>query len=233
MKNQKGFSSVAIILILALAQIIGGSCWYLFKDRQAAEKKLDNVNTVSESGAGQEGNQKTQSSVADETANWKSYVSAKGRFSLRYPRKWAVGSRERDESCPEIFMAAPKAESLGRCATEYFGLGQIAVISEEGERLLDMRLSAGDYPYQKITSRKVMINGAEGLRESGTAKGQWAEKFVLPGLPDGAKIVVYSFYVNGRAYVAQYIQGSGDPNILREFDLMVTQTLKFNNDDRR
>ena len=72
-----------------------------------------------------------------------------------------------------------------------------------------------------------MVNNTEGLWESGTAKGHSDKKFDLEGLPDGAKVVIYSIYVHGRTYVAQYIQRSGDPNVLREFDLMVTKTLKF------
>jgi hypothetical protein len=229
MKNQKGFSSDAIILILVIVQIISSSCWHVSEVRQAVEKKPDNVITVSESRAEQAGNQKAQSSETDETSGWKSYVSAEGKFSLRYPKKWAVGSRFHDELgevCPEIFLAAPDAELLGQCATEYFGLGQISVTSIEGDHIRDRRLTAS-YPYLNIARRKVMVNNTEGLRESGTAKDHDDEKFILQGLPDGAKVVIYSFYAHGRTYVAQYIQRSGNPNVLREFDLMITKTLKF------
>jgi hypothetical protein len=226
MKNQKSFSSDSIILILVIVQIISSSGWHVSEVRQDVEKKPDNVITVSEFRAEQAGNQKAQPSETDETAGWKSYVSAEGKFSLRHPKEWAVGSRFHDELCPEIFLAAPDADLLGRCYTEYFGLGQISVISTKGNYIRDRRLTA-QYPYQNITRRKVMVNNTEGLRESGTAKGHDDEKFVIGGLPDGAKVVIYSFYAHGRTYMAQYIQRSDNPDVLREFDLMVTKTLKF------
>jgi hypothetical protein len=51
----------------------------------------------------------------------------------------------------------------------------------------------------------------------------------MTGLPNGAKVVVYYFYAHGKTYVAQYTQESGHPDVLRDFDLMVTRTLKFSN----
>jgi hypothetical protein len=46
-------------------------------------------------------------------------------------------------------------------------------------------------------------------------------------LPDLTKVVIYSFYANGRTYIAQYNQRIDDPDILPDFDLMITKTLKF------
>jgi hypothetical protein len=53
------------------------------------------------------------------------------------------------------------------------------------------------------------------------------EKFAMPGLPDGTKVVIYLFYAHGRTYVVRYGQRIGEPDILRDFDLMITKTLKF------
>lgn len=71
------------------------------------------------------------------------------------------------------------------------------------------------------------VDNIEGTRETGAAMGHMDEKFAVPGLPDGTKVVVYSFHAHGRTYVAQYTQRSSYPDVLRDFDLMVTKTLKF------
>jgi hypothetical protein len=122
-------------------------------------------------------------------------------------------------------MAGADAKSVGQCASDNFG--QIYVSSTEGRRLDEHKLATSNYPYQNIASRKATVDNIEGRRETGTAMGQTDAKFEMPGLPDGAKVVVYSFYAHGRTYVAQYTQRTGDPDVLRDFDLMVTKTLKF------
>jgi hypothetical protein len=116
---------------------------------------------------------------------------------------------------------------VGICGNCY--VGQIYVSSTEGNQLGSHKLTTDLYPYQYITGKKVTVDNIEGTREAGTAMGQMDEKFAMPGLPDGTKVVIYSFYAHGRTYVARYAQQIGEPDILRDFDLMVTKTLKFSN----
>ena len=108
-------------------------------------------------------------------------------------------------------MAGADANSVGQCASDNFG--QIYVSSTEGRRLDEHKLATSNYPYQNITSRKATVDNIEGWLETGTAMGQTDAKFEMPGLPDGAKVAVYSFYAHGRTYVAQYTQRTGDPDV--------------------
>jgi hypothetical protein len=224
MRNQTGFSSAELLLILVVVGIIGSVGCYANKARQEAGKSPDNASSASEPGAGQTGQQKSQPAEIDETADWTPYISAEGKFSLRHPKNWARPT-EPELCTPGLFMAGADAESVGQCASDNFG--QIYVSSTEGRRLDEHKLATSNYPYQNITSRKATVDNIEGWRETGTAMGQTDAKFEMPGLPDGAKVAVYSFYAHGRTYVAQYTQRTGDPDVLRDFDLMVTKTLKF------
>jgi hypothetical protein len=225
MRNQTGFSLAGLLLILVAVGTIGGAGCNAHKAQQGAGKSSDNASSASESGAKQIDQQKSQPAEIDETANWTPYISAEGKFSLRHPKNWARPT-EPELCTPGLFMAGADAKSVGQCASDNFG--QIYVSSTEGWRLNEHKLTTGNYPYQNITSRKASVDNIEGWRETGTAMGQTDEKFEMPGLPDGAKVVVYSFYAHGRTYAAQYTQRIGDPDVLRDFDLMVTKTLKFN-----
>jgi hypothetical protein len=225
MKNQKGLSLVEVLLILASAMIIGAvGC-----SRQEAGKSQANAGGTTTPEAKQIQQQKVLPEKTDETADWITYVSPKGGFSLRHPKQWKVGPKQ-PQYCTDIessFTAGANADLVAECGSEYFG--QIFITSTEGNHLSDHKLATSLYPYQNITSQKVAIDQVEGSREAGAAKGQMDEKFEMPGLPDGAKVVIYSFYAHGRTYVAKYEQKNDDPDILRDFDLMITKTLKFSN----
>jgi hypothetical protein len=226
MRNQKDFSLVEALLILVVAGIIGGAGCGVYGGRKEAGKRTDNAGSASESTAEQTGRQKGQPSEPDVTAGWTPYISAEGKFSLRHPKNW-VRPTNPEDCTPGLFMAGANAESAGACASDSFG--QIYVSSTEGDHIGDHKLATNAYPYQNVTSQQAPADNIKGTRETGTAKGQMSEQFAMPGLPDGTKVVVYSFYAHGRTYTAQYTQRSGDPDVLRDFDLMVTKTLKFSN----
>jgi hypothetical protein len=244
MRNQKGLSSVEALPILVVIIIIGNvGC-----SRSEAGKSLGQAGGAAEpvaqqiqpSAGGPEKAGKTvepvqpqagQPEKKDETANWLTHVSPKGGFSLRYPNYWAVGPRvnggDPDPDCTmdTFFAAGADAELVAECASEYFG--QIYVSSEEGDQRRTRKISTGIYPYLHLTSQKVTVDNVEGMRETGTAMGHDDPRFDMPDLPDDTKVVVYVFYTHGRTYTAKYAQRVGEPDISRDFDLMVTKTLKF------
>jgi hypothetical protein len=243
MRNQKGLSSVEALSILVIIIIIGSvGC-----SRQEVGKKPGNSAETSESMTkhGQQQSaqpertdetaehlpqQSGRSEKTDETADWITYVSPKGGFSLRHPKSWAVGPKN-PRSCADpgrTFAAGASADFVADCGTEYFG--QVYVVSENGNQLSRYKLKNMGYPYQNITRQKVTVDDIEGAREAGTAMGQMDdEKFATPGLPDGTKVAIYSFYAHGRTYVAEYTQQIDEPDILRDFELLVTKTLRFSN----
>jgi hypothetical protein len=226
MRNQKSLSLVESLLTLVVIVIIGNvGC-----SRQEAGKSLSHAGNASEPVAKQIQQQRSQPEKTDKTADWITYVGSESRFSLRHPKHWAVGAKQPQRCSERVrsdFTAGANAELVCDCGTEYFG--QIYVSSTEGNHLSDHDLTTSEYPYQNITRQKVKVDNFEGARVSGTAMGQMDDKFAMPGLPDGAKVVIYSFYAHGRTYVAKYEQRIDEPDILRDFDLMVTKTLKFSN----
>jgi TonB family protein len=228
MRNQKGVSLVEALLILVVIIIIGNTG----RSQQEAGKSMGKAGGASEPGAKQVQRQRDRPVKIDKTADWITFVSSQGGFSLRHPKYWAVGFKE-PQSCfgygASNFVAGADADLVAECGTEY--KGQIYVSFKEGNQLEDHKLETDKDFYQNLSGRKVTVDNIEGTRESGVAKGQmgkkFEEKYVLPGLPDGTKVVVYSFYTRGRTYVAEYNHRIGEPDILRDFDLMVTKTLKF------
>jgi hypothetical protein len=226
MRKPKSLSLVEALLILVVIVIIGNvAC-----SRREAGKSQGAAGDASQIEAKQPPQQKVLPEKTDKTADWITYVGSASRFSLRYPKYWAVGHAN-PQNCtkPERsdFTAGANADLVADCGTEY--IGQIYIYSNEGNELSSHKLTTSDYPYQNITGKKVTVDNIEGMREAGTAIGQDDEKFAMPGLPDGTKVVVYLFYVHGRTYVAVYNHRIGEPDILRDFDLMITKTLKFIN----
>jgi hypothetical protein len=246
MRNPKSLNLVEALLILAVIIIIGNvgcsrpeagkgqgaaSEASQIEAKQLPQQKI--LPEKTDETAKQASQQKGQPEKTDETADWITYVSPKGGFSLRHPKSWAVGPNQ-SQYCTKAefsFTAGADAVLVEDCGTEYYG--QIYLVSEEDNQLGKHKIETDKDFYRNLSSRKIMVDNIEGTRESGTAMGQFSEKYeekyVLPGLPDGTKVVVYSFYIHGRTYVAEYNHRIGEPDLLRDFDLMITKTLKFSN----
>src|SRR5262245_319389 len=191
MRNPKSLNLVDALLILVVIIIIGNvGC-----SRREAGKGRGAAGEASQFEAKHPPQQKGLPEKTDETADWITYVSPKGGFSLRHPRSWAVGPQQ-SQYCTKAefsFTAGADADLVADCGTEYYG--QIYLASEEGNQLGKNKIETDKDFYRNLSSRKVMVDNIEGTRESGTAMGQSSEKFeeknVLLGLPDGTKVVVY------------------------------------------
>lgn len=224
MGNQKNLSLLILVIILNLGSV---GC-----SRPEVGKRQGFASEASQISAKPTPPQKDPPEKTDATADWISFVSSQGGFSLRHPKYWAVGFKE-PQSCfgygVSDFVAGANADLVAQCGTEY--KGQIYVSSKEGNQPEDELETQKEF-YQNLSSQKVTVDNIEGTRKSGTAMGQVSEKFEdkygEPGLPDGTKVVIYSFYTHGRTYVAEYNHKIGEPDILQDFDLMITKTLKFN-----
>ena len=219
-------SLVETLLSLVVIIIIGNvGC-----SRQKAGKSQGTTSEASQIEAKQIPQQKGLPEKTVETAGWITFVSSKGRFSLRHPKSWAIGHKE-PQFCTDTefsFTAGADADLVGECGTEYFG--QIHVVSEEGNKLSQHKsIRTDSQSYQYITRKKVMVDNIEGTREAGTVRQNNNELDIEHPLPDGTKVVIYSFYAHGRTYVAQCQQRIDEPDILRDFDLMITKTLRFSN----
>jgi hypothetical protein len=161
-----------------------------------------------------------QTTQADPTANWISYTSEKGKFSLSYPPGWVQPTHK--EMCnPGLFDRAlylgPDDRSVLVCQSSY--TGQMYVVSVEGDKRTDSsyNLSTG---FANIQEQDVAVSGIVGQRTEATASGQWGEG----SINDGTTVVHYLFYAYGRTYITSYIGAPHD--VLKDFDSMV-KTLTF------
>jgi hypothetical protein len=214
MKNQKGFSAVEGLLILVIVGLLGFVGWYVWS---TGNKTRDNLDKAAKSSVNSD-NQKDN----DLTKGWKEYVTEEGGFSLRYPGTWFTGANA--DLCEDnIFLLGPTKETAGVCATD--GMSQMIFLSyvvESGPAGL-----SGE-AYENIKIDKATADGVSGDRYSGTYKGD-PEGTLVGGNEKGMKAVIYHFETKGKHYKASYFQESKHQDVLKEFDLIVTKTLKFSN----
>ncbi len=226
--KRAGVGIVRTLVLIIFVGAAGGLGWYVWQAKHNTDKTLNNTgqaqgtvvkkNTNTEKGV--------QQAPTDITADWTPFSSVKGKFSLRYPKRW-VQPNNRDLCSPELFDRAiylgPDTGSVLKCVTEYFG--QMSVLSADGDKRGDYDLGAG---YKDITNKEVNLNGIVGHRISGVATA--SDAAFRPA--EGTIEVHYVFYSPaGVTYVAKYIQTpkgqSPSTDVLNDFDIMVTKTLKF------
>ena len=212
-KNQKGFTLVeGLLVVIALALIVGVAFYVMNANK---DKKDDKVTTPSSTS-------KTQA-VADPTANWTSYSSPLGKFSVKYPKAWATAANP--DACSNtaetgIFLLGADSESVGKCASE--GFGQMAITWRTDRQFCGDLNSDTTMQDSKQT---VTVDGQSATKIEATAK---APGMGLGADPEGTKSVQYCIVANNMTYIANYTQLSSYPDALSDFNTMVTKTLKFN-----
>lgn len=221
MKNQRGFAITQLLLLLLILGLIGGTGWYVWK---AGNKSSDSYDKSANSQTDPQKSDKkdTSKTSSDPTTDWVTYTNTPGIFTLKHPKTWVTASSP--ELCSEgLVLFGGNSASVGKCASESFG--QMNVSSAPGNQDDEYALNP-DF-YTGISSVVLAVDGIQGSRIVGTAQGQNATEGP-GGLPDGTKVVRYIFVANtNRTYVATYFQNSGYPDVLADFDTMITKTLKF------
>jgi hypothetical protein len=216
LQNNQSGSALTILFIILIVALIGAAGWLVYKNQKKAPATTTTT-TV----------QKTTSTPvpkteADPTATWTVYSDAAGKFALRYPTTWVKATHP--ELCsPGILLLGPTTATVGVCASE--GFGQVHITSTDGDSRSNYELGTG---YTAVTKTDVTVDGVTGKKISGTAKGQAASD--TPGmgaLADGTIVVNYVFYTNGKTYVAGYTQPPANPDVLNDFNLLVTKSLTF------
>jgi hypothetical protein len=226
--KRAGVGIIRTIVLVIFVGAVGALGWFVWQAKHNTEKSLDNT-TQSETVTPEKNTENTDKPVpTDITKDWTPYSSEKGKFSLRYPKTW-VQPLNRDLCSPELFDRAvylgPDAGSVLKCASEYFG--QMSVSSVDGDKRAEYALGTG---YKDITDKEVIINGVAGHRIAGVAKAATPDAGFAPA--EGTIEVRYVFYAPaGVTYVAKYTQApkgsSPSTDVLNDFDLMITKTLRF------
>lgn len=224
MKDNKGFTVIESLLILVIVGMLGGLGWYVWN---AHNKSIDSLTNADSANSSVVKYSKKPAAVKDPTADWTAYSSKNGQFSLKYPKSWVQPTNK--EACnSDLFdrslYLGPDSDSVLKCATEYFG--QIWIGSVDGDKKSSYDLGTG---YENIVKKDVTVNGVTGQRISGVAVAPSGD---LPFAPlKGTIEVHYIFYTKGITYSASYTQAPAGNNpssdVLSDFDLVVTKTLKF------
>ena len=209
--NEKGFGTIEIILVLIIVLLIGAVGYLVYKNQHKAT--VTKVVTITKTSPAT-----NKTSANDPTASWNPYASTVGKFSLKYPSTWVTATKP--ELCtPGLLLLGANSDNVGKCGSDNFG--QLSISSQQ--QVKTCGLDTGSY--NNITQVKVTASGVTGTKTSGTAT---QSDQILGSLPEGTKSVQYCFNKNGLTYIADYNQISTYPDVLTDFDLMVTKTLKFN-----
>lgn len=210
-KNQIGFVVIELVLVFILLGIIGYTGYRVYQVKQQSEIPTKTQPTV----------QPEVSEPAEPTADWKTYTSQAGKYSLKHPTEWFEDVC--DEQATDLTLnLGTSAEARVDCEAE-MPISQILVVSTpavptESEQDLDTEY------YKDKTSEEVTVDGIKGERQSGKLKN--AEL----GAPAGTLIVRYFFLAPTRSYIAAYVQmpdGDYSADKLEEFDLMIQETMNF------
>jgi hypothetical protein len=210
-KEQKGFTLVEGLLIIFALGLLVSAGFYVMNANK--DKKDDIATTTSKT------SEKTKP-VADPTADWTSYSSPLGKFSVKYPKSWVTVSNQ--DACSNtaetgIFMLGVNSASVGKCATDTGG--QITITWRTD------RQSCGDLSsdaWTQDSKQSVTVDGTSATKIEATAK-----EVQGIGDPAGTKTVQYCAVANHATYIADYTQLSSYPDALSDFNTMVTKTLKF------
>lgn len=210
MKSKKGgFALVELLLAIIAVSLVVFVGFYIVQNKNNTSDKVAKAKVASSA---------AKKAAADPTAGWKEFHSIDGKFRLKYPSSWATAPNQ--ELCDSsTFLLGGNADSVGRCASD--GTGQMMIFSfatESGELGLDPTY------YTDIVTKEVTVDGVKGERQSGT----YSYDGYGIGPATGSKDVVYIFKTNGLIYKAYYSQAPNYPDVLSDFDLLVTKTLKFN-----
>lgn len=226
--NSQGFGAVEMLLVVIIVGLIGGVGYFVYNSQKAINKSLDKANSsLDQASKKKKEADKPKTESEDETEDWTPYSSEKGKFSLRYPNSW-VQPEHKDMCNTDLFdralYIAPDKDSVLRCASEYFG--QVSISSVEGDKQSNYDLGTD---YKDVVTKDITINGVKGKRISGTAKPKIGDDAFAP--LEGTTEIHYVFFTNGITYGARYTQApighSPSTDVQKEFDLIITKTLKF------
>ena len=220
--NQKGFSLVEGLLIFVIIGLLVFIGIYIHRSNEKVSKDLLPNSSITKPNYTKNTGQKNVSTSADATANWQSFSSTDGMFSVKYPKTWVQPNNT--QYCDKTLLAfglylGPNADTVLKCGSDG-GFGEISIDSnKENNAGFDFKSD-----YTNVVKKSVVVDGVTGERISAISSGQ---QQLLGSLPDGTIVVEYTFYTNQKFYVAHYIQKATDPDVLADFDLMITKTLRF------
>jgi hypothetical protein len=240
-KSHKGFAVLEALLVFVILAIIGGTGYFVWHGRQETNKTLESSqkaadsapkitritnfdecvaagNPVMESYPEQcRANGKTF--TKDVTKDWKQFTSRSGKYSLKYPSTWSQATHP--EACSEgLLLLGGNKDSVGVCAADGArALGQMTI----AEFAKDTATACCDtYQGWKITSdAAIQVDGYVAKKTTAV----YQKNDVSEGGWDiGVKRAEYCFAAKETQFEITYIQWSDYPDVLNDFNVMVTKT---------
>ncbi len=211
--NNSGFGAVELIIILVIIALLAGGGWLFYSRRHKTTTTTTKTSVTASTS--------TTKTEVDPTADWVSYSSKEGEYSLKYPKTWSTATNA-DKCADGLLLLGADAASTGKCASDFGGQMQFVSTASTKDTY-----SLGS-SYIDTTSEVVTVNGVTGRKLTGTYKSDGSE--MVGGLKDGAKVTVYVFVTNGRMYTMSYYSASASadyPDALSDFNTLVTKTFAF------
>ena len=215
-QNKLGFGFVGLLVILVVIALVSTSGWLVYQRQSHSTQLKDNSEASVSQGS-------TGRASVDPTINWTRYNSISGHYSLQYPTTWVTAGRTNLCSSDFILLLGPTKATVGDCASG--NLGEMYFLSADTSHASSYKINIDNSAtYGGVTKTSLTLNGAAGTKLTATYK---ATGQTSPPYPDNTKIVFYIFTTPSRTYIASYNQKPGYPDVLDDFNLIVTKTLKF------
>lgn len=211
-KNENGFSTIEFIMVFLIIVLVGAVGYFVYKNHHQPVRVITVTKTVTKPSA-----TNTTSSTTNPYANWKTYTSATGKYTIKYPETWTL-----NECSGDALIGATSAEA-GTCQSD--STPQIQISSMAGDERQNWQIIGGP-AYPDLNTTTVTINGTESIKQTATLSA--GSNNTTGGIPDGTKVTNYIFYVNGRTYLFAYNQKPAGTDISIDANLIVTKTLTFN-----
>lgn len=213
--NQLGFGAVEVLLGLIFLAIVAFTGVYVANNRD--------TKTEASSSSANSKVVENKPTATGPTASWTKYSDPLGKFDIKFPKTWVTVTNPTacgNTSETGVFLLGANSDSVGKCASENFGQ---MTVTWRSDRTSCEDLSAD--AWTQDSKQTVTVSSVAATKISATAK---EPGFGLGAVPEGTKTVQYCAIANKKMYIANYLQLTGSPDVLSNFNTMVTKTLKFN-----
>lgn len=205
--NQSGIAHVAAILVVVVLAIIGVVGWKVWKNNDDKKSNSSSSNQTVSSAS----NSKTKSTQAtDPSAKWKAYSTKDTKLSLKYPETWVAAANP--NTCTDgLYLLGANSSSVGECGTNNFG--QITIASRQNQICGDLSSESWN-----VTAKEdITVDKVAGIKQTATSKTS-----------NSTIITQYCFKPSDTAYILSYTKTPTYPDVLSDFNTVVTKTVSFN-----
>lgn len=221
--NQNGFTAFELTLLVLVLAALGFSGYMVWQNNKSSGNNDNSVITQNDTV------KKDQLVPVDPTKDWQSYTSPDKKFSVKFPQNWETAANQ--EFCSEglvlIGVKMPGSQSsVGKCASDgASAFGQMAITTRTDRTDLSLCGHSTDGSWSVGAMEDITVAGFKAVKSSATYTSDDED---MGGYPKGTTSVQYCFVANNVQYIASYTKFSDYPDVLTDFNTMVTKTFKLN-----